>query len=250
MAPSDPVPVLQARDLSRRARRRVLVEGVDLDLHPGEILGLIGPNGGGKSTLLHLLAGLLRPTTGTVTVDGVPADRLARTAAGKVALITPEPGLYPLLTGRENLRWFGELHGLSRAEVDTRIDALAPALHLGDALDQRTAQLSSGTRQKLSLCRALAMRPRVLLLDEPTANLDPVSARAILAQVRARADDTGLAVVLCTHDLVAAEALCERVLLLATRPVHLERFDGPRHLPAVGALFAPYQQALADRERA
>lgn len=245
-SPTLAAPVLRCRELVRRFDDRPpVVDGVDLDLHAGEVLGLIGPNGGGKSTLLLLMAGLLAPTSGEVRVGEVPAVEAAWRAQGQVGLLTAEPGLYPLLTGRENLRYFGGLHGLSAAEVDRRTAPLLDELHLGRAADQPVSTCSSGMKQKLSLVRALLMQPRVLLLDEPTANLDPVSARGILSVVRARADE-GLAVVLCTHDLVAAESLCDRVALMATRLLQVRRFDGPRRLPPVGELFQPYQQALLD----
>jgi ABC-2 type transport system ATP-binding protein len=239
-----PSPVLSARGLGRAAGGRAVLTGVDLDLLPGEVVGLIGPNGGGKSTLLLLLAGLLRPSAGSVLLQGLPATEVARQAQGRVGLLTAEPGLYPLLTGRENLRYFGGLYGLSPAEVDHRTGPLLEELHLDGAAERPVHTGSSGMRQKLSLARALLMDPAVLLLDEPTANLDPVSARTIWQVVRQRAD-RGLAVVVCTHDLVAAECLCERVLLLAGRVLEETRFPPPRDLPPVGHLFAPYQRALA-----
>ncbi len=240
-------PVLVCDRLVRRfGRASPVVDEVSLQVHPGEVLGLIGPNGGGKSTLLLLMAGLLKPTAGTATVEGIDTRRLARTAAGRVGLLIAEPGLYPLLSGRENLRYFGGLYGLRPAQVDRRAGPLAAALGLERFLDQPVREGSSGMRQKLSLCRALLMQPRVLLLDEPTAHLDPVSARNILEVVRAQADE-GLAVVLCTHDLPIAERLCERVVLLAGRVLSVTEQPGPRGLPPVGPLFQPYQAALAAR---
>ena len=239
--------VLTARGLGRRVGGRAVLDDIDLDLLPGEVVGVIGPNGGGKSTLLLLLAGLLRPTHGEVRVQGVLAERVARQAQGRVGLLTAEPGLYPLLSGRENLRYFGGLYGLSPDQVDQRTGPLLDELHLGAAVDRPVHTGSSGMRQKLSLARALLMDPAVLLLDEPTANLDPVSARTIWQVVRQRAD-RGLAVLVCTHDLVAAECLCERVLLVAGRVLEETRFPPPRGLPPVSHLFAPYQAALTRVE--
>lgn len=236
-------PLLLTRGLVRSFDGRPVVDGVELTLVEGEVVGLIGPNGGGKSTLLLLLAGLLVPTSGRVEVQGVAATRVAREAQGRVGLLTAEPGLYPLLTGRENLRYFGGLYGVSAAEVDRRTAPLLAELGLGEAVDRPVHTASSGMRQKLSLARALLMEPVVLLLDEPTANLDPVSARTVWQVVRDRANQ-GLAVVVCTHDLVAAECLCERVLLMAGHIIEETRFEGPRGLPPVGQLFAPYQRAL------
>lgn len=237
-------PVVQARGLGRRFGARLPLQGVDLELQQGEVVGLIGPNGGGKSTLLLLIAGLLEPSAGEVRVQGVPSQQLARQAHGRVGLITAEAGLYPLLTGRENLQFFGRLYGLSAAEVERRLTPLLEELNLGEALDRRVSACSSGMKQKLSLARALLMQPALLLLDEPTATLDPVSARAIWAELRRRAD-AGLAVIVATHDLVAAECACDRVLLVSGRILDEVRFSGPRQPPPVGHLFEPYLRAIA-----
>lgn len=226
---------LEARGLVRRYGDRTPVDGVDLDLHAGELFGLIGPNGGGKSTLLLLLAGLVAPTEGTVTVDGRPTTALATEATGAIGLVTAEPGLYPLLTGRENLHFFAGLHGLPPETVDARSAELVQRLELTDALDRRVGAYSSGMRQKVSLIRALLLAPRILLLDEPTANLDPVAAHLLHAAVRQAADE-GVAVALATHDLHAAEHVCDRVAVMDGRlgaPVGL---DGARRTPPRGRL--------------
>jgi ABC-type multidrug transport system ATPase subunit len=221
---------LEARALTRTFGAATVVDGVDLRLASGEVLGLVGPNGGGKSTVLMLLAGLVRPTSGTVTVDGIPAHDLALNAAGTIGLITAEPGLYPALTVRENLHWFAGLYGRAPAEVDARLPALLAGLDLEPHLDRRAGELSSGQRQKASLVRALLLEPRVLLFDEPTANLDAVAADVIHRAIRARAD-AGIAVVLCTHDLRAAEAICDRVAVLNRTLREVVSFDGPRAVP-------------------
>ncbi len=243
--PSDaPPPRLRARGLTRADGGVVRVEEVDLQVAAGELLGLVGPNGGGKTTLLWLLSGLLTPDAGVAEVDGHPAARLRD--QGAVGLITAQAGLYPLLTGRENLHFFGGLHGLSPIEVDTRVSGLDPDLRLEETLDRPVAVLSSGQQQKVSLARALLMAPVALLLDEPTANLDPVSARAVYAVVRAQAD-AGRAVVLATHDLVAVEALCDRAVVLDRTVRDAVRLDGLRRPPEAGPLLAPFAAALAAR---
>jgi len=233
-------PVIVARQVVRRYGKNAVVDGIDLDVYGGEILGLIGPNGGGKSTTLLLLAGLVRPTEGTVTVLGLPAHELATTRSGSIGLITADHGLYPLLTGWENLDFFGGLFGLSKAEVRTRATPLLEELGMLDALDRLATAYSSGMKQKLSLVRAQLLNPKVLLLDEPTANLDPVSANTIYEVVRREAD-RGLAVVLVTHDLRAAEGICDRVALIRQRVLHLEKQEGARKPPPVGRLFRIYQ---------
>ncbi|MCB9663289.1 MAG: heme ABC exporter ATP-binding protein CcmA [Alphaproteobacteria bacterium] len=211
-----------AAGLTVAYRGRTVLADVDLEVRSGEVLGLMGPNGGGKSTLLLALAGLIRPTAGTVSLDGVPAHRAALEATGKVGLITTVPGLYPLLTGWENLAFFGALYGLDEATVRTRVAPFLDELGLTARMDLPVGTGSSGMQQKISLARALLMDPPLLLLDEPTANLDPVSADVIFRTAREHAD-RGRAVVWVTHDLHAAERICDRIALVAggIRAIHV-----------------------------
>lgn len=233
-----------ARGVGRVYGGRPVLAGVDLDVDAGEVVGLIGPNGGGKTTLLMLLAGLVRPTTGTVVIDGVAASDLAVRAAGAVGLITAEAGLYPLLTGRENLAFFAGLYG---RVVDGVALGLLSELDVDETLlDTPSADYSSGVRQKVSLVRALALGPRVLLLDEPTSHLDPLSSRSIHRMVRAQAD-RGVAVVLATHDLYAAERVCDRVCAVDGGIVGALALDGTRPEAAEPRLLALYARAGAGR---
>lgn len=231
-----------ARGLSRNYGSRLAVDRVDLDLIRGEVLGLIGPNGAGKSTLLLLLAGLIPPSAGTVTIDGVPAEELAMRGTGTVGLVTANPGLYPLLTGRENLRFFGGLYGRRPKEVDALTDPLLAELEMTADVDHLAATYSSGTAQKVSVVRALMLDPAVLLLDEPTSHLDPPSAWMVHEVIRARAN-AGMAVVLATHDLNAAEHVCDRVAAMKQRLVRITSLFGPRRAPPPGLLASLYQEA-------
>ena len=207
--------VVRARGLGRRFGANEVLRGVDVEIRSGEVVGLVGPNGGGKTTLLLLFAGLLKPTNGTVTVCDIKAHELAQASAGLVGLVTARPGLYPLLTGWENLEYFAGLFGLSATDARSRAALMLISLGLRESdMQRRVETWSSGMQQKLSLVRALLLSPKLLLFDEPTANLDPISAQALFAELRARAD-AGLACVLVTHDLVSAETLCDRVLLIA-----------------------------------
>lgn len=233
--------VLQVRSASRRFGDLEVLREVSVEARAGEVLGLIGPNGGGKSTLLLMMAGLVSPSAGEVTVDGTAATELALQATGQVGLVTAEPGLYPLMTGRENLHYFGGLFDLDAAEVDRRCQPLVEQLAVAPALDRPVGAMSSGMRQKFSLVRALLLSPRALLLDEPTANLDPVAAWTIYEAVREQAD-RGVAVVLCTHDLHAAESLCERVLLLRQTVLATHEQPGRRSAPPTGALLELYKR--------
>jgi ABC-type multidrug transport system ATPase subunit/ABC-type transport system involved in multi-copper enzyme maturation permease subunit len=217
---------LRARHVVRAYGERRPVDGVSLEVRGGEMLGLIGPNGGGKTTLLHLLAGLVTPDEGDVLLDDERVDGLATRASGAIGLVTTEAGLYPLLTGRENLHFFGGLYGQSEAAVDASCEGWLTALDVSADIDRPAASYSAGTRQKISLIRALMQKPRLLLLDEPTANLDPMAATTILEAARAQAN-AGVAVVLCTHDLHAAASVCDRVVAHRGKIQGEERNIGP-----------------------
>jgi ABC-type multidrug transport system ATPase subunit len=233
-------PSLHCHGLRREDAGVVRIDGVTLEVRAGELVALVGPNGGGKSTLLYLLAGLLRPTSGEARVGDAPVRAAA--AAGRIGLLTARPGLYPLLTGQENLAFFGALCGIGRAALADRLARLPPELRAAECLDRPAAVLSSGQAQKLGLARALLLAPDVLLLDEPTANLDPVAARAMAARIRTQAD-AGRAVVWVCHDLPLVEALADRALVLRRTVLEEVVFDGPRALPEPGRLHAAYAAA-------
>lgn len=238
-------PVVVLKDAGRSFGRRVVLSGLNLTVSEGELVGIVGPNGGGKSTLLLLMAGLLRPTVGSVIVCGIEAYEMSLTSAGHVGLVTARPGLYPLLTGRENLQHFGGLFGLAPQEVDAKAEPLCKALELTTGFDDRVARWSTGMQQKLSLVRALLLRPKLLLFDEPTANLDPIASTVLYNEVRRRADD-GLACVLVTHELSAAEAVCDRVLIVDVE-VKRELIFTERRSPPTGPLLEAWQEAIGAR---
>ena len=239
-------PIVVMEKAGRSFKKRTVLSGLSLKVFGGEVVGVVGPNGGGKTTLLLMMAGLLRSTAGKVLVCGIEAHSLSLTSAGRVGLVTARPGLYPLLTGRENLHHFGGLFGLSPHEVDENAAPLTQALELTTTgLDERVGRLSTGMQQKLSLIRALLLSPQLLLFDEPTANLDPVASSALYAEVRRRADD-GLACVLVTHDLFAAEAVCDRVLLVDGEVKRELRFT-ERRAPLEGPLHTAWQEAIGKR---
>ncbi len=224
-------------------RGRAVLHDASLTVSRGEVVAVLGPNGAGKSTLLQVVAGLIRPMAGTVRVEGQDAWKAAVHQAGSVGLITAAPGLYPLLTGRENLDFFGGLYGLSSDEVGARIEGFADAIGLRTALETPAGEGSSGMQQKLSLARALLMRPALLLLDEPTANLDPFASHVILSTIRAYADQ-GHAVLWVTHDLHGAASLCDRAVLVDGTVVADRPLDGPKVPPASTTLAAWWTETL------
>jgi sodium transport system ATP-binding protein len=189
------------------------VRDLSFTVAPGEIYGLLGPNGAGKTTTLRILAGILVPTSGRVRVTGIDVASDTRAVRRRLGFLTNTTGLYPRLSGRELLRYFARLYGLSPERADARVDTLVRALELGAFFDRRAEALSTGERQRLSIARAVLHDPDVLILDEPTAGLDVLASRFLRDFVRAERD-RGKAVLFSTHYLAEAELLCDRIGLL------------------------------------
>jgi ABC-2 type transport system ATP-binding protein len=200
--------VLVARELHKRYGSVVALDGFDLSVAAGEVVGLIGRNGAGKSTFAAIAAGILRPDRGRVLVDGVEVGRVR----GRVGLAGQDVALYPTATVRENLRFFGRVQGLRGRSLRAAVDEVALALRLTGLLRDRVATLSGGQRRRVHAAVALLHRPAVLLLDEPTVGADPESREALLAAVRARAD-AGAAVCYTTHYLPELDLLDATVAL-------------------------------------
>ena len=210
---------LSARGVRAGYHEREVLHGIDLDAGPGELVALVGPNGAGKSTLLRVLAGLIRPTSGTVTVDGTPLGSLDRAAVARHIAVVPQvfETLFPF-TVREVVT-LGRTARLGALGLFTGSDALAVrrALEDLDALDlaeRRIDRISGGERQRAMLAMALAQEAEILLLDEPTAHLDPAHQRAALEHVARLARERALTVVAVLHDLNLASALASRVIVL------------------------------------
>jgi ABC-2 type transport system ATP-binding protein len=198
--------LLEATGVVKRFGDTTALDGFDLAVEAGEIAGLVGHNGAGKSTFARVTAGLVTPDAGTVRVDGMNASRAADRVRPILGLAPQELALYPTATARENLFAFAGLYGLRRRDARRRIDQLADALVLGDVLDRRVRDLSGGQQRRLQAATAMIHRPRVLLLDEPTVGADPITRDALLAVVRAAARD-GAAVVYTTHYLPELDTL-------------------------------------------
>ena len=198
--------LLTANGLVKRFGSAVALDGFDLAVAAGEIAGLVGHNGAGKSTFARITAGLVTPDEGAVRIDGMDVSRAAARVRPILGLAPQELALYPTATARENLFVFAGLYGLRRGDARHRIEELADALALGDVLDRRVRDLSGGQQRRLQAGSAMIHRPRVLLLDEPTVGADPITRDALLAVVRAAARD-GAAVVYTTHYLPELDTL-------------------------------------------
>ncbi|HED65240.1 MAG TPA: ABC transporter ATP-binding protein, partial [Planctomycetes bacterium] len=186
------------------------VTGLDFRARKGEIHGLLGPNGAGKSTTLRMLATILPPTSGSARVAGCEITAEPLEVRRRIGFLSQSTGLYPRLTGREILRYFGELHGLGRDALGERIEELIEAFQLASFVDQRTESLSSGQRQRVSIARAVLHAPEVLILDEPTTGLDILATSDMVGFIEASRRDESC-VLLSTHILSEAERLCDRI---------------------------------------
>lgn len=202
-------PAIQAIGLEYAYGDHRAVAGVDVVVQSGEILGFLGPNGAGKSTTIKMITGQLRPDAGSVRVLGIDLSSDRDRAQAHMGVAFEEKNLYDSMSGRENLRFFGRLFG--RKDVD--VDGLLRRVDLADRGDDRVKGYSKGMRQRLMMARALVNDPDVLVLDEPTDGLDPVSARAIRGVIREEAD-RGAAVLLTTHDMHEADVLSDRVAFI------------------------------------
>ena len=205
-----PEALIETRDLIKRYGDKVAVNNVSFNVYAGEVFGFLGPNGAGKTTTIKMIVGLLQPTSGAVKVAGYDIQTQPILAKASCGYVPDTPNLYAKLTGRELLRFVGDLYNLDRTQVAHRIDELLRMFDLGRAAEDTVDSYSHGMQQKASLAAALMHDPRVLVLDEPTVGLDPKSARLIKDILRQLAD-RGAAVMLSTHILEIAERMCDRI---------------------------------------
>ena len=189
-----------------------VIDGLSFSAPAGEVTGFLGPNGAGKTTTMRILSTLLRPDSGTATIAGFDVVADANQVRRRIGLVTEEPSLLDRLTVREQLTFTAQAYDLGDDVASERVEVVAELLALGDNLDKRAGTLSKGNRQKASLARALVHDPPVLLLDEPTANLDVVAQAAIQELLQAPEVRSGKTVFLSTHVLDEAERLCDRVV--------------------------------------
>lgn len=190
------------------------VQNVSLELEPGEVFGFLGPNGAGKTTTVKLLNGMLTPAEGICRVLGSDPALEPEKVHAVSGVVTEHARMYENLTGLENLVFYAELYGISADEAARRSESLLKEMELEEAKDRKLAAWSTGMRQRLSLARALIHRPKILFLDEPTSGLDPESAQNVNRMIREMAENSGITVFLCTHQLRYAQEICTRYGLI------------------------------------
>jgi len=210
----------------------VALDKVNIKIRPGELFGLLGPNGSGKTTTIKCLSTILIPDEGTVIVNGFDIQKetsMVRASLGMV--VGGERTLYWKLTARDNLMYFASLYKMQRAHAKKRIDELLETLQLSDRADERLEDYSTGMRQKVAIARALLHDPPILLLDEPTLGLDPNFSRQIRNQIKELSEKQGKTVLLTTHYMDEADQLCDRVAFINNGKI--VAVDTPNRLKAM-----------------
>ncbi|GAA4873770.1 ATP-binding cassette domain-containing protein [Ferrimonas pelagia] len=228
------------RDPRQRGRFFHSVEQVSLSCKPGEVLGLIGPNGAGKTTTLRMLSGVLQPDRGEVVIDGEELHRDDGSVRRKVGFLSATTAIYERLTVEENLRYFGQLYGLTPSLCDERIEALCSQLDMDDFRHRRVLDLSSGMKQRANIARAVVHQPKVIIFDEPTTGLDIMSTETILQFIDSQ-KQAGRPVIFSTHHLEEVSLLCDQLsVILVGRSNYngpLEAFAGSRDAVALRRTF-------------
>ncbi|MBC7228559.1 MAG: ABC transporter ATP-binding protein [Thermoflexales bacterium] len=203
-------PVIQTQELTKRYGDFVAVDRLNLVVEPGEVFGLLGPNGSGKTTTILMLLGLTEPTSGTVRVMGLDPARQPLSVKSRVGYIPDQVGFYDDLTARENLIYIAKLNGIPRDEAYRRIDEALARMGLMDVADHPVGTYSRGMRQRLGVAEVLIKRPALIIMDEPTLGLDPEAAREFLNTIR-DLKAQGITVLVASHLLHQVQAVCDRV---------------------------------------
>ena len=245
--------MIEVSGLRKRFGALVAVDGMDLVARDGEITGLIGPNGAGKTTTFRAIYGLVRPDTGHARVDGFDTSAERIETQRRLGVLPDVRGLYPRLTPREHLRYYGRLHGIDGAALEARIEALVRRLGMEEFADRRARGFSRGQELKVALARTLVHGPRNVILDEPTNGLDVVSSRAVRELIR-EMRAAGVCILLSSHIMVEVSQLCDRLYICAGgrvvahgTPDELRRGFGARDLEEVfvAAVGAPLPEPAA-----
>lgn len=214
-------PAIEATQITKRFREDAppALDNMSLIVPQGVIYGILGPNGAGKTTLLSILCGLLTPTAGTVRLAG--HETISPEVKRMLGVVPQEPAIYPTLTGRENLEYFGRMQGLRGARLAERIQACLGLAEIGDQADRRVEHYSGGYKRRLNLVIGLIHEPRILILDEPTVAIDPHS-RSLIHQRLRELHAAGVTILLTTHYMEEAEQLCHRVAIMNRGRVAVE----------------------------
>lgn len=206
--------MIKVSNLSKSFGKVNAVNKVSFNAQDGKVTGLLGPNGAGKSTTLRMLYTVFKPDTGTATIDGFDIEKDAFAVRSSIGVLTHGAGIYERLSARENVYYYGQMHGIGDKALDHRIDELAELLDMQDFMERRTKGFSQGQKTKVALARALVHSPRNILLDEPTNGLDIMATRG-LREVVSRLKDAGHCVLFSSHIMQEVAALCDEIVIIA-----------------------------------
>jgi ABC-2 type transport system ATP-binding protein len=206
-------PILVAQDLRKSFGEIEAVKGISLQVARGEVFGLLGPNGAGKTTTISMLTGLLEPSAGQVTIDGLDLATHRREVKARLGLVPQDMALYMALSARENLLFFGRVYGLKGKILRQRVDQVLEMIGLTERADQAVGKYSGGMKRRVNIGAGLLHRPQLLFLDEPTVGVDPQSRNAIFESVEAL-NRAGMSVIYTTHYMEEAQRLCQRVAIV------------------------------------
>ncbi|MCC6616451.1 MAG: ABC transporter ATP-binding protein [Anaerolineae bacterium] len=202
--------VIETHNLTKQYGKFTAVDKLDLQIRRGEVYGLLGPNGSGKTTTILMILGLTEPTSGSVRVLGYDPERNPLSVKARVGYLPDQIGFYDNLTARENLIYIAKLNGLSRIEAYSRIDEALERMGLADVSNKHVGAFSRGMRQRLGVADLLIKRPQIIIMDEPTLGLDPEAARLFLNIIR-ELGDSGITILLSSHLLYQVQEVCDRV---------------------------------------
>ncbi|MBL8062851.1 MAG: ATP-binding cassette domain-containing protein [Anaerolineales bacterium] len=206
--------MIQVHGLSKSFGKVKAVQNISFSASDGQITGLLGPNGAGKSTTLRMLYTLLKPESGTAQIDGFDVCQSPIEVQRRIGVLADARGLYPRLTSRENIRYYGRLHGLAGEVLETQIDSLMTLLDMQSIADRKTEGFSTGEKLKVAIARTLVHDPQNVLLDEPTNGLDVMSTRA-MRQFILRLRDEGKCVLFTSHIMQEVAALCDQIVIIS-----------------------------------
>lgn len=224
-------PILEARNLVKKYGSISAVDDVSFSIGEGEVFGLLGPNGAGKSTTISMLTGLFPPDEGSIRIVGVDAVAETEKIKRLIGVVPQDLALYPTLSGRENLRFFGEMYGLAGKRLKERVDSLLEAVAMTDRANDPVRSYSGGMKRRINLAVGLINNPRILFLDEPTVGVDPQSRNHIFESVERLNREQGMAILYTTHYMEEAERLCQRIAIIDHGKVITQ--DTPRGLIAM-----------------
>lgn len=205
--------MLEINNLDKSFGKRKAVDDLSFSVREGEVFGLLGPNGAGKSTTLSLISGLQRPNKGRVTVGGINVGEDSLRAKALIGVVPQEPAIYPQLSARANLRFWGELNGLSKKELASAVERALTIVGLTDRADERCSKLSGGMKRRLNIAAGLIHSPKLLIMDEPTVGVDPQSRHHILERVK-ELKAQGTTIIYTSHYVEEVEQLCDRVAIM------------------------------------